>query len=402
LSEEQRMKMKESGAISLETRLCSRCYICSSVCPYKAISLDPEGLPVIDARACLLCGLCASACPSGIIRLREYNPAFLSRALAAGKKNGESNLVLACRGSTAPDSRDELCEQDNHKGVFIRVPCVGRMPPAFYLHALSHGIEKILTVRCNSGFCRFKDGSLTSYSRIYALKRLISAMGYTDDTLTVVENAKQVDYTTCDCVGCDKCVQACPYAAISSGPLGSPSIDYAKCTGCGACTLVCAHLALEISGYEFRRMSEKVELIAGKPGTSGYSSPAILVFCCQWAEFSHLDRQYPGLTGPNVSIIEIPCFSKLDPVIILRALHQGFGGVLAITCSDDECKSKESRSGAADNMNTLNTALKMLGRETRFKVFRTSPRNPDDFEREIVSFSNTISLLKSEEVRRHE
>ncbi|WP_243546620.1 RnfABCDGE type electron transport complex subunit B [Pseudodesulfovibrio tunisiensis] len=42
---------------------------CVKVCPFDAIRLNSDGLPVVDRNACRSCGKCAEACPTGAIRL---------------------------------------------------------------------------------------------------------------------------------------------------------------------------------------------------------------------------------------------------------------------------------------------------------------------------------------------
>jgi len=43
---------------------------CVSVCPYDAITMDPDtGLPVVDYDKCVGCGKCTDACPRGVMRL---------------------------------------------------------------------------------------------------------------------------------------------------------------------------------------------------------------------------------------------------------------------------------------------------------------------------------------------
>ena len=41
------------------------------------------------------------------------------------------------------------------------------------------------------------------------------------------------------CIGLGTCVEACPFDALSMGPLGVPVTDFDKCTGCGICVDVC-------------------------------------------------------------------------------------------------------------------------------------------------------------------
>ncbi len=42
---------------------------CVLVCPFDALHLGPEGIPVVDAEACTGCGLCVAACPKDLFEL---------------------------------------------------------------------------------------------------------------------------------------------------------------------------------------------------------------------------------------------------------------------------------------------------------------------------------------------
>ena len=42
---------------------------CVKACPFKAIKIEPTGLPSIDENRCTGCGSCVSQCPQGVIKL---------------------------------------------------------------------------------------------------------------------------------------------------------------------------------------------------------------------------------------------------------------------------------------------------------------------------------------------
>jgi coenzyme F420-reducing hydrogenase delta subunit len=396
------MVMQEIPPITIRDELCSRCTVCLSICPFEAISQHEDQI-TIDLDKCTVCGICASACPSGAIVPYYYGSKTLIEEIKAKRAGESASLVVACRGSTPPDELLDTLEGLNvERPILMRVPCVGRLPAVFYISALSRGIKQIVVVQCKQDFCRFDKGSLMNQRRVAMLQSLLKAFGYANNIITVIERAKQVEYDTAKCVGCDKCINICPYGAIEAQSLSTPKVDYSKCTGCGACVVVCPHVALEIHGYECARFAELIMEHADRMKKIKAQSPAILVLCCQWAEFASLDQNHSGFIRPNVAILEIPCFSKLDPINVFQALLYGFDGVLVVACSDDDCRSKESRLATENNMKVLRTSLRMMGLENRFRIHKTSPKNLGDFKREVDSFTNEILALKGGQVAKHE
>lgn len=396
------MVMQEIPPITIRDELCSRCTVCLSICPVEAISRHEDQI-TIDLDKCTVCGICASACPSGAIVPYYYGSKTLIEEIKAKRAGESASLVVACRGSTPPDELLDTLEGLNvERPILMRVPCVGRLPAVFYISALSRGIKQIVVVQCKQDFCRFDKGSLMNQRRVAMLQSLLKAFGYANNIITVIERAKQVEYDTAKCVGCDKCINICPYGAIEAQSLSTPKVDYSKCTGCGACVVVCPHVALEIHGYECARFAELIMEHADRMKKIKAQSPAILVLCCQWAEFASLDQNHSGFIRPNVAILEIPCFSKLDPINVFQALLYGFDGVLVVACSDDDCRSKESRLATENNMKVLRTSLRMMGLENRFRIHKTSPKNLGDFKHEVDSFTNEILALKGGQVAKHE
>jgi dihydropyrimidine dehydrogenase (NAD+) subunit PreA len=57
------------GISAVDTELCIHCGNCTH-CPYLAISLDHDTVPVTDPARCIGCSLCALRCPSGALGMR--------------------------------------------------------------------------------------------------------------------------------------------------------------------------------------------------------------------------------------------------------------------------------------------------------------------------------------------
>jgi len=63
---------------------------CVSVCPFGAISMGPDGLPVVDEETCTGCGKCVLVCPKKIIKLWPVT---------------QKVYVACCSHDTAKDTR---------------------------------------------------------------------------------------------------------------------------------------------------------------------------------------------------------------------------------------------------------------------------------------------------------
>jgi heterodisulfide reductase subunit A len=51
------------------------------------------------------------------------------------------------------------------------------------------------------------------------------------------------------CAKCYKCIEACPYTAISVNETGNIVVDLIKCRGCGTCASLCPSKAIELTYY---------------------------------------------------------------------------------------------------------------------------------------------------------
>ncbi len=67
--------------------------------------------------------------------------------------------------------------------------------------------------------------------------------------------------------------------------------------------------------------------------------PRILGILCTWCSYAGADlagvgrMQYP----PNVRIVKVPCSARVNPLYIMRALQEGWDGVLVSGCHPGDC-----------------------------------------------------------------
>ena len=398
------MSEKCIAVVEIDQDLCSRCYVCKSICPYEAITSDSTDKVEVNSADCQVCGICYSACPSSAIKTQYYTYDNLSEYLKkaqAKAKSGTDTLVLMCRGNS-PSScevQDILKTQglkiDNY--IALRLPCAGRVPTDFVFYALNSGVKNIISVQCEDPFCRYKEGTKINTRRFVLARNVLKQLGFDENAVKIVKFSRKVIYDVDECVGCDKCIFICPYDALEFESFATPKVNEEKCVGCGACQLVCPQHAIQVKGFEFEtvvnRYGNSVAQLKAKN-----EGPAVLAFVCQWSEFLALDNPNKVFEGKNVLSLEVPCFKSLDPVHIINALNCGFDGVMGVICPSKDCKLQEGRDTAERNVNALKVALKKLGLLERFGLYEESPRCAGDFEQKLDEFYKKISALPKREL----
>jgi coenzyme F420-reducing hydrogenase delta subunit/ferredoxin len=392
------MVEEQTVVVRINQDYCSRCSICYSICPYEAIKRDAEtGKVEIDIQKCQVCGICYSACPVFAIEIVYYDyDSLVGYVESELKRTGTETLVLMCRGNS-PSTREVheiLAEQGLSVKDYIplRLPCSGRVPTEFIFKVLGFGIKNVVSIQCEDFFCRFKEGTKINTRRLFLGRRVLEELGFNKDAVRVVKYSRKAVYDTTKCVGCDKCVFICPYAAIEAEPFATPKILSDYCMGCGACALVCPHHAIQIKGFEFESVLKRYGDSAFRLKAEG-KSPVILVFCCQWSEFSALDNPEGVFFKRNAVTLEVPCFKALDPVHVVNALRNGFDGVMAVVCSAEDCKLQEGRDTAERNMAVLRDVLKKMGLIERFELYEASPREAGKFGERLENFVRKVAAL---------
>ncbi len=168
---------------------------------------------------------------------------------------------------------------------------------------------------------------------------------------------------------------------------------------------MCPYNAIEVKGFEFESVLKRYTETAEKLKKLGVS-PLVLVFVCQWSEFTALDAVENLQSKRGVLTMEVPCFKALDPVHVVNALKNGFDGVMAAVCPSEDCKLQEGRETAERNVLVLKNALKKMGLLERFELFTIHPRCVGEFEQKLDEFTKRIGCLpplalQAQEVKAH-
>jgi coenzyme F420-reducing hydrogenase delta subunit len=381
--------IQEIVAVKQDVDYCSSCSICSTLCPYEALTKDAETNKItLDIAKCQVCGLCYANCPARVIDIIYYDLDSLIKYLEKAKQEYASDtLVIMCRGS-APDMAgvEELFGVS--KFIPLLVPCVGRIPEEIYLKAILMGIKKICLLACDEDYCRYDRGSPVTGRKVLVLNILLNQLGYGQEVVTLKRHSLKVKADRDLCISCGNCVFYCPYDAAKLDSPGAVDFDLALCRGCGLCVAMCPAFALDLENWEEERISDLISQVS-----SEMKSPKILVFRCQWAVFPSLN----GEVAPNVGTIDLPCASRIDASHVLEAFQNGIEGILIAACSEEDCRQEKASGKAQHSMAALGERLDQLGLQERLHFCTTSPRYPEEFNKELEQFSQKIKAIGSKE-----
>ncbi|HLC15645.1 MAG TPA: Fe-S cluster domain-containing protein [Thermodesulfovibrionia bacterium] len=175
---------------------------CASVCPFDAIAMSEEGLPVINPEKCTACYTCANACPKKIIEILPSNKAVLVRCRSVDKGPAVKRYCqVGCIGCGVCEKVcpfDAAKVQDNLSGIDISKCmvcglCVKKCPTNAILDAIPFRSKAFVTDKC---------------------------------------------------IGCGRCALVCPVNAASGAKKEKHQIDQTRCIGCGICTVKCPVTAI--------------------------------------------------------------------------------------------------------------------------------------------------------------
>lgn len=176
---------------------------CSRACPFGAISMNSDDLPVVDIAKCTGCRKCEQACPKKVI---EVLPA-------------SRQVLVSCHSKDKGIDTKKNCQT----GCIACGKCVKVCP--FDAPSVSNNLSRIDLEKCK--VCGLCVSPCPMNSIVDFIPRRPKA--------SVLDN----------CIGCQICTKVCPVDAPSGELKKKHVIDQSRCIGCGICTAKCPVQAID-------------------------------------------------------------------------------------------------------------------------------------------------------------
>lgn len=176
---------------------------CAKVCPFGAITMSADSLPVVDLAKCTGCRKCETACPKKVIEILP----------------GSKAVLVACHSRDKGGDVRKNCQV----GCIACGKCVKVCP--FDAAKIANNLSKIDVTKCRTcGLC---------------------ARNCPTNAIVDLIPRRPKAFITDKCIGCQICSKACPVNAAAGEPKKKHSVNQDKCIGCGICTVKCPVQAID-------------------------------------------------------------------------------------------------------------------------------------------------------------
>ena len=182
------------------------------------------------------------------------------------------------------------------------------------------------------------------------------------------------------CVACGRCVEACPYQAISLQSVtwnrrekNAACVDRNLCAGCGICNAACPSSSISVDGHTDAELYDSLVAVARVfRDISGVELKGkVLAIVCNWCLHAAFDARAALDPPEGVQVVRVPCAGRVSALLPLTALQRHADAVLIVGCREGECHYIHGNDLEEKRAALLGSFLDMLGvDQNRIKFVR--------------------------------
>ena len=164
-----------------------KCGVCTTKCPYGAITVEEKKAATVNTAKCHGCGTCAADCPSNAITQRHFSDAQIIAQIDAALEDRPEQKILGflcnwCSYGAADLAGISRFEYPPNIRV-VRVMCSGRVDRDFVLEAFKKGAGMVMVSGCRFGDCHYISGNYNAEKRIKPLFSMLPRFGISAERL---------------------------------------------------------------------------------------------------------------------------------------------------------------------------------------------------------------------------
>ena len=160
------------------------------------------------------------------------------------------------------------------------------------------------------------------------------------------------------CTECGRCVNVCPFSAITWQKGEVAHVISAACAGCGTCAAECTFEAITMRHFTDQQIYAQIDAILEEAPRD-----KILSFACNWCSYAGADTagtsrfQYP----PNALLIRTMCSGRVKPDFVWYAIQKGAPVVLVSGCHYADCHYIDANRNTVRRVDALWEGLEKRG-----------------------------------------
>ncbi len=222
--------------------------------------------------------------------------------------------------------------------------------------------------------------------------------------LTRTKRKPPVELTLSNCVGCELCMEDCPYQAISMRkrtdglPYPLEAVIYPKrCASCGICMGSCDYKALNLPDMTEDYVKAEIRRLCAELKEQGDGAKVIILACAKgaWLEGLTEGGRLKGYEWARV--VSLPCIGMLQPSMLSIPFEKSINmdGIFVASCRKGDCHYRKGDEWFTGRLGGTRPPVvkKSLDRERIRTVYLSSVERKEFFH-ELDEFREGLSGRK--------